>query len=86
MSFSMGARQHWPGFTRAPGERARLGRAAEAVPQLLEAATVETNACSLSRYDLLNMPALRRLVAAGTQPRGHPREVLTASHQAKQQT
>jgi TRAP-type mannitol/chloroaromatic compound transport system substrate-binding protein len=86
MSFSMGARQHWPGFTRAPGERARLGRAAEAVPQLLEAATVETNACSLSRYDLLNMPALRRLVAAGTQPRGHPREVLTASHEAKQQT
>ena len=32
------------------------------------------------------MPALRRLVAAGTQLRGHPPEVLTASHQAKQQT
>ena len=65
-------------------------RAWDALPkqyqQVLEAVVGETNVWSMSRYDTLNVQALRRLVAGGAQLRPYPREVLTACHKAAQET
>jgi TRAP-type mannitol/chloroaromatic compound transport system substrate-binding protein len=65
-------------------------RAWDALPkqyqQVLEAVVGETNVWSMSRYDTLNVQALRRLVAGGAQLRPFPREVLTACHKAAQET
>ena len=60
----------------------------EALPShykaILEAACSETWHWMMARYDSLNPSALRRLIAAGTQLRIFPREVLNASYRATQ--
>jgi TRAP-type mannitol/chloroaromatic compound transport system substrate-binding protein len=65
-------------------------RAWEALPkayqQVLEVVVGETNVWSVSRYDHLNVAALRRLVANGAQLRPYSREILTACHKATQDT
>jgi TRAP-type mannitol/chloroaromatic compound transport system substrate-binding protein len=38
-----------------------------------------------ARYDVLNPAAMRRLIAAGTQLRAFPRDVLQASYRASQE-
>lgn len=48
----------------------------------LEAACAEANAWTLAKYDALNMPALRRLVAGGAKLRPFPKEVMEACHKA----
>jgi TRAP-type mannitol/chloroaromatic compound transport system substrate-binding protein len=50
--------------------------------QVLEAACAESNALTMAKYDQLNPPALKRLVAAGTQLRPYPREVMEACYKA----
>jgi TRAP-type mannitol/chloroaromatic compound transport system substrate-binding protein len=61
----------------------------EALPShykaILEAACSETWHWMMARYDSLNPTALRRLIAAGTQLRIFPREVLNASYRATQE-
>ena len=61
----------------------------EALPShykaILEAACSETWHWMMARYDSLNPTALRRLIAAGTQLRLFPREVLNASYRATQE-
>jgi TRAP-type mannitol/chloroaromatic compound transport system substrate-binding protein len=52
---------------------------------ILEAACSETWHWMMARYDSLNPTALRRLIAAGTQLRLFPREVLNASYRAAQE-
>ncbi len=52
---------------------------------ILEAACSETWHWMMAKYDSLNPPALRRLVAAGTQLRIFPRDVLTACYRAAQE-
>jgi TRAP-type mannitol/chloroaromatic compound transport system substrate-binding protein len=64
-------------------------RAWEALPPLykdiLKAVCGETQVWSTARYDTLNVAALRRLVAGGTQLRAFPREILTACHRSTQE-
>ena len=50
----------------------------------LEVACYEANLDMIAKYDALNPPALRRLVAAGTQLRPFPREVMDACYKAAQ--
>ncbi len=52
---------------------------------VLETVTGETNVWSQSRYDTLNVAALRRLVANGTQLRPYSREILAACYKATQE-
>jgi TRAP-type mannitol/chloroaromatic compound transport system substrate-binding protein len=65
-------------------------RAWEALPDqykhVLEVVTGETNVWGLSRYDTLNVAAIRRLLASGTQLRAYPRDVLTTCYRATQET
>jgi TRAP-type mannitol/chloroaromatic compound transport system substrate-binding protein len=83
---------YYPGWWEpgAQGEIMVNSRSWEALPkqyqQVLEVVTGETTVWGTSRYDMLNMQALRRLVAGGTQLRAYPREVLTACHKATQDT
>jgi TRAP-type mannitol/chloroaromatic compound transport system substrate-binding protein len=49
---------------------------------LLQAAAAESNVLMVAKYDADNMPALRRLVAAGTVLRPFSREILEASYKA----
>jgi TRAP-type mannitol/chloroaromatic compound transport system substrate-binding protein len=49
---------------------------------ILEAACAEANVDMMAKYDALNPPALRRLVAAGVQLRPFPREIMQACHKA----
>jgi TRAP-type mannitol/chloroaromatic compound transport system substrate-binding protein len=49
---------------------------------ILEAACYEANVDMVAKYDAVNPPALRRLVAAGVQLRPFPREILLASWKA----
>src|SRR4029453_1473655 len=49
---------------------------------ILEAACAEANTDMMAKYDALNPPALRRLVAAGVQLRPYPREIMQACHKA----
>jgi TRAP-type mannitol/chloroaromatic compound transport system substrate-binding protein len=49
---------------------------------ILEAACYEANVDMLAKYDAVNPPALRRLVAGGTQLRGFSREILQACYKA----
>jgi TRAP-type mannitol/chloroaromatic compound transport system substrate-binding protein len=74
-----------PGFWEA-GARLHFmsnQRAWDALPapyrEAIETACGEANAEMLARYDMLNPPALRRLIAAGAQLRFWPREVLQAA-------
>jgi TRAP-type mannitol/chloroaromatic compound transport system substrate-binding protein len=48
----------------------------------LESACRDSTIETMAKYDVQNPPALRRLVAAGTQLRAFPREVLQASYKA----
>ena len=48
----------------------------------LEAACYEANVDMVAKYDALNPPALRRLVAGGVQLRPFPREIMQASYKA----
>src|SRR3712207_3411822 len=52
---------------------------------ILEAACAESWHWMSARYDVLNPAAMRRLIAAGTQLRSFPREVLQASYRASQE-
>jgi TRAP-type mannitol/chloroaromatic compound transport system substrate-binding protein len=49
---------------------------------ILESACAEANVTMVARYDALNMPALRELVAAGTQLRPYSKEILDACYKA----
>jgi TRAP-type mannitol/chloroaromatic compound transport system substrate-binding protein len=49
---------------------------------ILEAACHEANVDMVAKYDSLNPPALRRLVASGVQLRPFPREIMLASWKA----
>jgi TRAP-type mannitol/chloroaromatic compound transport system substrate-binding protein len=57
----------------------------QAYKGMLEAACAEAWHGTAAKYDVLNPPALRRLVAQGTQLRPYPREVLQALYRAAQQ-
>jgi TRAP-type mannitol/chloroaromatic compound transport system substrate-binding protein len=52
---------------------------------ILEAACAESWHWMAARYDVLNPAAMRRLVAAGTQLRAFPRDVMQASFRASQE-
>ena len=64
-------------------------RAWEQLPRqyqaVLEAACTEGWHWMAARYDVLNPQALRRLIAAGTQLRAFPRDVMTACYKATQE-
>src|SRR5438105_5842458 len=49
---------------------------------ILESACAEANVDMMAKYDSLNPPALRRLVAAGVQLRPFPREIMQACYKA----
>ena len=49
---------------------------------ILEAACYEANVDMVAKYDALNPPALRRLVASGVQLRPFPREIMQSSWKA----
>ncbi len=56
----------------------------EALPKLyrdvIKSACAEANVLTVAKYDVQNPPALRRLVANGTELRAFPRDVLEASY------
>jgi TRAP-type mannitol/chloroaromatic compound transport system substrate-binding protein len=52
---------------------------------VLTAAAHQANTLMQTRYDALNPPAIKRLVAAGAQLRPFPPEVMEAAYQAAQQ-
>ena len=52
---------------------------------ILEAACAESWHWMAARYDVLNPAAMRRLIAAGTQLRAFPRDVMQASFRASQE-
>mgnify|MGYP004521312665 CR=1 FL=1 len=82
---------YYPGFWEASPSTDLLVnlRAWEALPAtfkaVLDAACAEAWHWVVGRYDAQNPAALRRLIAAGTQPRAFPREVLLAAHRASQE-
>lgn len=49
---------------------------------MLTAASYEANAWMMAKYDAGNAAALKRLIAAGVQLRGYPREVMDAAFKA----
>jgi len=49
---------------------------------MVEAACYEANVTMVAKYDALNPPALRKLVAAGVQLKHFPREIMQASYKA----
>jgi TRAP-type mannitol/chloroaromatic compound transport system substrate-binding protein len=49
---------------------------------ILEAAAAEANIGMVAKYDAQNMPALRRLVASGTQLKPFSKEIMEASYKA----
>ncbi|WP_149538899.1 TRAP transporter substrate-binding protein [Siccirubricoccus phaeus] len=81
---------YYPGFQEvAPSNDLMVNlRAWEALPPayqaMLETAGAEAWNATVAKYDVLNPPALRRLVAQGAQLRAYPREVLTALYRAAQ--
>ena len=52
---------------------------------MLGIASAEAFHATAAKYDVLNPPALRRLVAGGTQLRPYPREVMTALYKSAQE-
>jgi TRAP-type mannitol/chloroaromatic compound transport system substrate-binding protein len=52
---------------------------------VLEAACAEANVDMMAKYDAVNPPALRRLVAAGVQLKAFPNEIMVASYKAAQE-
>ena len=83
---------YFPGWweTCSQGEFMVNTRAWESLPkqyqQVLEVVGQETTLWSMARYDMLNVAALRRLIAGGAQLRAYPRDVLQACHRATQET
>ena len=79
---------YYPGFWEgghadlADHRQAALGCAAGAYKAALETAAADVNGDMMARYDTQNPQALRRLVAAGTQLKPYPREVLEAAWKA----
>jgi TRAP-type mannitol/chloroaromatic compound transport system substrate-binding protein len=80
-----------PGFWE-PGARLHFMsnvRAYEALPDLyknaLALACAEADTEMVARYDALNPPALRRLIAAGAQLRFWPRPILEAAWRANEE-
>jgi TRAP-type mannitol/chloroaromatic compound transport system substrate-binding protein len=51
-----------------------------------EAACAEANMDMITKYDVLNPPALKRLIAAGTQLRPFSKEIMVACYNAAQET
>ncbi|MGZ5101487.1 MAG: ABC transporter substrate-binding protein, partial [Usitatibacter sp.] len=49
---------------------------------ILEAACAESNTWMLAKYDAQNPPALKRLVASGTQLRAFSKDIMVASYKA----
>ena len=82
---------YYPGWWEySPSVDLMVGaRAHEALPAaykaILEAACAESWHWMSARYDVLNPPAMRRLIASGTQLRAFPRDVMTASYRAAQE-
>jgi TRAP-type mannitol/chloroaromatic compound transport system substrate-binding protein len=82
---------YYPGFQEfAPSTDFLVNaRAWDALPAaykgMLECAGVEAWNATAAKYDVLNPQALRRLVAAGTQLRPYPREVMAALYKAAQE-
>lgn len=83
---------YFPGWweTCSQGEFMVNTKAWESLPkqyqQVLETVGHETTLWSLARYDMLNVAALRRLIAGGAQLRAYPRDVLQACYRATQET
>jgi TRAP-type mannitol/chloroaromatic compound transport system substrate-binding protein len=82
---------YYPGFQEvAPSTDLMVNlRAWEALPKtyqaMVEIACIEAWHATAAKYDVLNPPALRRLVGGGTQLRPYPREVLQALYRAAQE-
>ncbi|RYI99697.1 MAG: ABC transporter substrate-binding protein, partial [Acetobacteraceae bacterium] len=82
---------YYPGFQEiAPSSDLLINqRAWDGLPKsyqsMLEVASAEAWAATAAKYDVVNPPALRRLVAGGTQLRPYPREVMTALYRASQE-
>jgi TRAP-type mannitol/chloroaromatic compound transport system substrate-binding protein len=82
---------YYPGFQEiAPSSdflvNARIvGRAAGRLQGHAGGACAEAWHATAAKYDVLNPPALRRLVAAGTQLRPYPREVMAALYRGAQE-
>ncbi|MBK1658081.1 TRAP transporter substrate-binding protein [Paracraurococcus ruber] len=82
---------YYPGFQEAgPNTDFMVNlRAWEALPKayqsMLETACAEAFHATAAKYDVANPPALRRLVAGGTQLRGYPREVMQSLYRAAQE-
>jgi len=82
---------YYPGFQEvAPSSDFMVNaKLWEGLPQayrgMLEAACAEAWHGTAAKYDVLNPPALRRLVAGGTQLRPYPREVLQSLYRAAQE-
>ena len=83
---------YFPGWWEpcSQGEFLINARAWEVLPkqyqQVLEVVSGETTIWSTARYDMLNVAALRRLIAGGAQLRGYTRDVLAACYRATQET
>ena len=59
-----------------------MGRTAQLYKEALTSACRDSTIETIAKYDTVNPQALRRLVAAGTQLRPYPREVLQACYKA----
>ncbi len=81
---------YYPGFQEAgPNTDLMVNlKAWEALPKgyqaMLETASAEAFHATAAKYDVLNPPALRRLVAGGTLLRPYPREVMAALYKSAQ--
>ncbi len=79
---------YYPGWWEGGPQVSLLTNAAEyeALPKsykaILDQACAAATTSMLGKYDVQNMTALKRLVAAGTQLRPFPREVMQACYQA----
>ncbi|WP_431272050.1 TRAP transporter substrate-binding protein [Dankookia sp. P2] len=82
---------YYPGFQEAgPNTDFMVNlKAWEALPKayqgMLETACAEAYHATAAKYDVANPPALRRLVAQGTQLRPYPREIMQALYKASQE-
>jgi TRAP-type mannitol/chloroaromatic compound transport system substrate-binding protein len=82
---------YYPGWWEpcSQGELLINAKSWEALPKeyqaALEVVTAESNLWSQARYDMLNVAALRRLVAGGAQLRPYSREILAACYKATQE-
>ena len=82
---------YYPGFQEAgPNTDFMVNlKAWEALPKayqgMLETACAEAYHATAAKYDVANPPALRRLVAQGTQLRAYPREIMQALYKASQE-